>query len=167
MHNRMLAALLEEYEKAADEYKNALMRINQDRYEAIADKTTTNKDCESIKSLTFHIVQSGYTYANYIRSNINDIWLEYQEDIPTVEAGILEIDKMLSYTAKALTEASHYSDETIRSWVYNTRWGVTYDFEQLLEHAIVHILRHRRQVIQFTNQLQKHGLQKNGMNSNK
>jgi len=27
-----------------------------------------------------------------------------------------------------------------------TSWGENYDFEQLLEHAIVHILRHRRQI---------------------
>jgi hypothetical protein len=26
------------------------------------------------------------------------------------------------------------------------RWGPTYDLEQLLEHAIVHVLRHRRQI---------------------
>lgn len=25
-------------------------------------------------------------------------------------------------------------------------WGPTYDLEQLIEHAIVHILRHRRQI---------------------
>lgn len=28
----------------------------------------------------------------------------------------------------------------------NTKWGQQYDVEQMLEHAIVHILRHRRQI---------------------
>ena len=27
-----------------------------------------------------------------------------------------------------------------------TPWGTTYTLEQMLEHAIVHILRHRRQI---------------------
>ena len=29
------------------------------------------------------------------------------------------------------------------------RWGQLYDVEQLMEHAIVHVLRHRRQVERF------------------
>lgn len=29
------------------------------------------------------------------------------------------------------------------------RWGQLYDVEQLMEHAIVHVLRHRRQVESF------------------
>ncbi|RZL62393.1 MAG: hypothetical protein EOO93_08955 [Pedobacter sp.] len=28
----------------------------------------------------------------------------------------------------------------------NARWGQQYDVEQMMEHAIVHILRHRRQI---------------------
>ena len=30
-----------------------------------------------------------------------------------------------------------------------TRWGQMYNIEQLLEHAIVHVLRHRRQIERF------------------
>ena len=33
------------------------------------------------------------------------------------------------------------------------RWGQLYDPEQLMEHAIVHILRHRRQIENFLEQL--------------
>ena len=29
------------------------------------------------------------------------------------------------------------------------RWGQQYDVEQLIEHAIVHVLRHRRQIERF------------------
>ena len=29
------------------------------------------------------------------------------------------------------------------------RWGQYYDVEQLFEHAIVHVLRHRRQIERF------------------
>ena len=34
------------------------------------------------------------------------------------------------------------SEEEISGTVINSPWGVVYDVEQLLEHAIVHILRH-------------------------
>ena len=33
------------------------------------------------------------------------------------------------------------------------RWGQKYDVEQLFEHAIVHILRHRRQIELFKEKL--------------
>jgi hypothetical protein len=33
--------------------------------------------------------------------------------------------------------------------VIEARWGPRYDLEQLLEHAIVHVLRHRRQIDKF------------------
>jgi hypothetical protein len=41
------------------------------------------------------------------------------------------------------------SDEEIVRVRMDTHWGQTYDLEQLLEHAIVHILRHRRQIERF------------------
>jgi hypothetical protein len=41
------------------------------------------------------------------------------------------------------------TDEEISATVINSGWGVTYDAEQLLEHAIVHVLRHRRQIEKF------------------
>jgi hypothetical protein len=35
-----------------------------------------------------------------------------------------------------------------------TSWGQVYDIEQLFEHAIVHILRHRRQIENFKTRLE-------------
>ncbi|WP_294276359.1 hypothetical protein [uncultured Chryseobacterium sp.] len=37
-------------------------------------------------------------------------------------------------------------EEFDQSKKINTLWGQQYDVEQMLEHAIVHILRHRRQI---------------------
>jgi hypothetical protein len=41
------------------------------------------------------------------------------------------------------------SAEEISGIVINSRWGTVYDLEGLLEHAIVHLLRHRRQIEKF------------------
>ncbi len=43
------------------------------------------------------------------------------------------------------------SDADIRVTAIQSRWGVRYDLEQLLEHAIVHVLRHRRQIEKLLN----------------
>jgi len=53
---------------------------------------------------------------------------------------------MLAYTVQTLEGKWIMSDAEITASVIHSRWGVTYDAEQLLEHAIVHVLRHRRQV---------------------
>jgi hypothetical protein len=56
---------------------------------------------------------------------------------------------MLAYTAETLEGRWEYSDEQVGAVRINSRWGVQYDMEQMLEHAIVHILRHRRQIERF------------------
>ena len=35
-----------------------------------------------------------------------------------------------------------------------TSWGQVYDIEQMMEHAIVHVLRHRRQIEKFIRKLE-------------
>jgi uncharacterized damage-inducible protein DinB len=57
-----------------------------------------------------------------------------------------EFDAMLTYTIETLDRQWELTDDQIQSVVMPSRWGVTYDLEQLLEHAIVHLLRHRRQI---------------------
>ena len=56
---------------------------------------------------------------------------------------------MLAYTSETLQDKWEYSDEDIMQVKMIVRWGPQYDLEQLLEHAIVHILRHRRQIEKF------------------
>ena len=56
---------------------------------------------------------------------------------------------MLEYTAQTLTGRREMTDDEIKRITMPTGWGVTYNLEQLLEHAIVHILRHRRQIEKF------------------
>jgi uncharacterized damage-inducible protein DinB len=60
-----------------------------------------------------------------------------------------QLDAMLDYTAQTLDGRWEMTDDEIESVVIHSSWEVTYNLEQLLEHAIVHILRHRRQVERF------------------
>jgi hypothetical protein len=39
--------------------------------------------------------------------------------------------------------------ERITALEIQAPWGPVYDLEQMLEHAIVHVLRHRRQIERF------------------
>ncbi len=145
----MLLALVEEYKRAAKDYIEILKYISDKEFLEIRDYKSKDPDCKSIQTVTFHIVQSGYTYANYIQSISNNNWLEYKSSMTTTKVAINEIEKMLEYTKISFHDNWYKSNKEIEKYSFETRWGVTYDLEQLLEHAIVHVLRHRRQVENF------------------
>ncbi|MFI1743138.1 DinB family protein [Thalassobellus sediminis] len=144
--NGMLLALLDEYKRATIALKQILATLSQESFEKITDKDTKDPDCKSVQTITTHIIQSGYTYANYINAANNKAWFEYSENVETPNKGITEIDKMLDFTEQSFESLWYKTNKDIEKLKFNTRWNVTYDFEQLMEHAIVHILRHRRQI---------------------
>jgi len=151
----MLIALMDEYRKSTIEYKEILTKVSQELFEKITDENTTDEDCKSIQTITFHIIQSGYTYSNYINSVSKREWFEYSAPIETPKKGIEGIDKMLDYTERSFEGIWNKTNEEIEKLKFETRWKVTYDLEQLMEHAIVHILRHRRQIEQIVKRYSK------------
>jgi uncharacterized damage-inducible protein DinB len=60
-----------------------------------------------------------------------------------------EIDKMLAYTIETLDGNWELNDKEMNKIVIKSAENFTETLEQLLEHAIVHILRHRRQTNKF------------------
>ena len=81
--------------------------------------------------------------------------LNIKKIIETPQQGVTELDKMLNYTNIQLIDKYELPLEEIEQWSFDSRWGVTYNIEQLLEHAIVHILRHRRQIERFLEKEQR------------
>lgn len=147
--NRMLLALFDEYQRVIYEYIAVLKTVKEDDYLMVKDEITQDPDCKSIHTISLHIVHSGYTYANYLNEIHGVIWQEYDEKIAPISKFEKEIVKMLTFTHQALCRFGDLDDNAICKWKIDTRWSVTYDVEQLMEHAIVHILRHRRQIENF------------------
>ena len=144
-----IGAVMDEYERAATEFKNLIANISENDFFKIVDSETKDEDCRSVQTIVSHVTNSGYGYANYIRD-----WFSIQKNSP--ERRLLsqydfftEFDKMLAYTSETLEGKWEYSDEEIMKVKMIVRWGPQYDLEQLLEHAVVHILRHRRQIEKF------------------
>ncbi len=144
-------ALMDEYEKAAEELKKVLKGINQQDYEEVVDKETKDPDCVSIKKIMDHVVGAGYGYANTIRKQFGDSFTKRKEDygLDSPESACRELDIMLAYTEDTLRNKGDLTFDDVLNNIMKTSWGQNFDFEQLLEHAIVHILRHRRQVEKF------------------
>ncbi len=124
---------------------------------AIADNETTDPACKSVQTVLSHVVKSGYGYAIYIRrllGNQTDFRdfvfhssiIDYQKDLDDVFLFTTETFKNIN---------DNQLEEPDNSKKMITSWEQIYDIEQLTEHAIVHILRHRRQIEKFKILLRK------------
>ncbi|MDQ3130123.1 MAG: DinB family protein [Acidobacteriota bacterium] len=142
-----VGSLMDEYERAAFELKAMIENIGEADYSRIVEGESEH--CCSIRIIMNHVVRAGYGYAKYIRDALSMDALPVEDkQIGQTEIGG-EIDKMLAYTAEIFDGKWEMMDEEMENIYFKTRWEVTYNIDQLLEHAIVHILRHRRQIEKF------------------
>lgn len=143
-----IGALMDEYERATRDLQKLLRTIDEATYTRILDTTTKDKDCKSIENIMNHVVRAGYGYSNYIRKQFGEDFIERKMtyEVGTPKLAIAELNKVLKYTEENLSNKWKISWRKIQSNIIHTTWGQDFDMDQLLEHAIVHILRHRRQI---------------------
>ena len=146
-----VGALLDIYEQAISDLVKVIKDIPDDALTTIIDTQTTDENCRSFQTILSHVVHSGYGYATSIR-NLNGPVLvrpdktfhltikEYQDDLT----------KLFTFTENIFSQIRENELEQFdNSLKIKTGWGQIYDIEQLTEHAIVHVLRHRRQIEKF------------------
>lgn len=147
-----VGALMDEYERAVAEFLSILDGITDEEYQRIRDTKTEDEDCRSIQTIMTHVIRAGYGYAGYMRT----AWgkepvIRWSETIPRAQVPV-EVRKMLDYTIETLDSKWNMTEQEATEMKMQVRWGPVYDFEQLFEHAIVHVLRHRRQIGRFLGQ---------------
>lgn len=143
----MFGALMDEYARAAADFCMAVEAIPMDRW--IEERETDDPDCRSLQALASHTVRAARGYASYIRGvrkmEPSDLRLTF---VPP---------KAPSDVRPGLREAMHLTEDSLEGWYdapekevvaqkFQVGWGPIYDPEMILEHAIVHLLRHRRQI---------------------
>jgi uncharacterized damage-inducible protein DinB len=146
-----IGALMDEYERAALELKALVASVDEEDYTRIADAETQDADCHSIRTIMNHVIHAGYGYANGIRRKIplpHEPLGTERRQIPQTEIGD-EIDKVLAYTAETLDGMWEMSYAEQDAFIIERKDGFSENIEQLLEHAVVHVLRHRRQIEKF------------------
>jgi len=144
-------ALLDEYEKANDELIDLIKTISHKELITIVDTKTKDDDCRSIQTILSHIIRAGYTYVTAIRKHEGDE-LDYMPNVifNNSDEYIQGLKFMFNANVKMFKDHPNLQLEEMDNFKkIKARWGQSYDPEQLLEHAIVHILRHRRQIERF------------------
>ena len=146
-----IGALMDEYERASTDLRELILSFTQQEFVKILDDKTDDEDCRSVQTIMHHVIAAGYRYLNQI-----NVFLKQEKITPNFEASnpastIEEFDKMLLLTSEAVKNKYSISYEEVLSTRMETRWGL-YDIEVMFEHAIIHILRHRRQIEKLTQQ---------------
>lgn len=146
-----VTALLSEYEKAVAELKHVLLTISNAELIVITDPITVNSDCRSIQSVLAHVVGSGYSYNIYIQDQRGGSTRKRGKILrETVSEYLEDLDNLVAFTRSTFASIEDHELEVFDdSKKIKTSWEQSYDVEQLMEHAIVHILRHRRQIEKF------------------
>ena len=141
-------ALLDEYERAVIELQTLVATIPDDHLTLILDPLTEDENCRSLQMILTHVVYAGFGYATAIH-NVQGPPRDRPAKINhlTTREYIQDLSEVFLFTEKVfqtIGEEDLLQYEESRK--IKTRWGQSYDIEQLMEHAIVHILRHRRQI---------------------
>lgn len=155
-HNqKAVAAILAEYKNVIIALQRVIDGVSFADLTTIVDTTTANSDCQSIQTIVTHIVSSGYAYCGYIRK-----LRKKTDERPgkilrlSVTEYCNDLDLLVEYTQETFADIC---DEDLEEFEHHrkmlTSWGQVYDIEQMMEHAIVHVLRHRRQIEKFKRKL--------------
>lgn len=141
-----VGAMMDEYERAMHELRRVIEWTSDADYLRPRDPGAADANCRSIQSVMTHVISAGHGYAGMMRA----AWgmpphAHDRRDVPRAEA-LARMDAVLVHMAATLDGHWDLSEEESNALQMRARWGVAYDFEQLFEHAIVHVLRHRRQI---------------------
>jgi len=149
--NGAIGALLDEYERTIMDLKEVIFGITNQELSTSVDTTTKDPDCISIQTILSHVIKAGYTYAIEIQKHFGEE-LSYRKNIKLENTTqyIDALDTMFAYHEMVLLKYPKLDlEEYDNDKKIIVRWGQRYDTEQLFEHAIVHVLRHRRQIERF------------------
>lgn len=150
-NNGAIGALLDEYERALLELKEVIIPLSNEQMTTIVDTITKDEDCKSIQTILAHIISSGYNYAietrNWLDENVD---YKKSKSLNSVSEYVEELDNMFTYNVQLFSDYPNLKlEEKDNEKKILVKWEQHYDVDQLYEHAIVHILRHRRQIERF------------------
>lgn len=136
---------MDEYERAAEEFMRLIANVRSEAYDAPIG-IPSDRELLTIGKICYHVLFAGYAYADALRRKF-EIEIRSPERFHPTQAGFESAFRdMLLYTEATLAERYTMSDDELTATNIPLRWSDHHDLEALMEHAIVHVLRHRRQI---------------------
>ncbi len=152
-----LGALVDEYDRATELLVADIEDLSPEAFSETLDAESPDPDCRSVQTILTHCVRAGFGYLDVARAILDG--LESRDDAPRTDpptppppgppgaaaAAIEQLRSVVRETDRALAPYRS-SPDAILDATTRTASGREVDLEGLLEHAIVHLLRHRRQI---------------------
>lgn len=152
-----VGALLDIYENVISDLKKLIAGIPDSALTTLIDPTTTDENCKSLQAILSHVVHSGFGYATSIH-NLGRHKIDRPPKIfhTAIEKYTADLTRIFTFTENVFKEIKdHELEQADNSLKIKSNWGQLYDIEQMTEHAIVHILRHTRQIERLQAQIIK------------
>jgi hypothetical protein len=141
-------ALMDEYARAAEDFCRVAESFDLARFDA--ERPSNDPNTVSPRAICLHVVGAAHRYAHYIRKACGLDFVERYEADPArlgsprdIRARLAEGIVLMEETVEPLLKAT---EAEIQALSFTVRWGPRYDPEMILEHAVCHVLRHRRQL---------------------
>ena len=107
---------------------------------------TEDKDYKSLDTLLFHIFRAARGYMTWMCEKLILPDPEIQNP-PRLEDLDLKADEYLSHLLeKWRTPLAEIEEEKFHNPVFTSRWGVDYCIDAMMEHAVMHPIRHEFQL---------------------
>jgi len=148
-----IGALLDVYEEAIFRLKDTIESTSDEALLKIVDQNTKDDNCRSIQTVLSHVIHAGLGYATSIHNiHWHPITRPEKNFHYSTSAYIEDLNNLFTYTKSILITIREDQLEQINNDLkILTTWGQLYDVEQIMEHAIVHVLRHTRQIERMKN----------------
>jgi uncharacterized damage-inducible protein DinB len=140
-----VGGLMDEYARAAVDFCRVLEAVPAARF--TEQRPSPDPDCVSIQALCIHVVRASHGYANLILRTCD-------QPVPEIAAPEIRnpaalrplLAAAMRRTEAVLHEIAKLPPEQQAALVIKPRSGLPLEVDLLVEHAIVHLLRHRRQI---------------------
>jgi hypothetical protein len=141
-------ALMDEYARAAEDFCQVVESFELARFDS--ERPSDNPATVSPRAICLHVIGAAHRYAHYIRKARGVEFADRYEADPARLRSPRDVRGLLSegivLTEQTVEPLLKASEQDIQALTFAVRWGPRYDPEMILEHAVCHLLRHRRQL---------------------
>jgi hypothetical protein len=141
-------ALMDEYARAAEDFCRVVETFDPARFDA--ERPSDNPNTVSPRAICLHVIGAAHRYAHYIRKARGIDFVERYDADPALLRSPQDIRRLLTegiqLTEETVAPLLSATEQDIQALSFVVRWGPRYDPEMILEHAVCHLLRHRRQL---------------------
>ncbi len=138
---------MDEYARAAEDFCRVVESFDARRFRT--ERESEDANTRSPFTVTVHVCGAARRYADYVRKARGMPYVERFELDPGLVGSPADVRRhlrdALQYTEESVAGIGA-SNAEIQALAFTVRWGPRYDPEMILEHAVCHLLRHRRQL---------------------